>query len=118
MAEDDLRLRKAIEHAVEDEAQRVRACLKPPFPHGALQAVGADEDRIRRDWIGGVKIDRSSECFDAFPERIERGVVEILAIGVAVDHATAETELAHAALQLFSGVERILQGKMRKPRIA
>ncbi len=45
-------------------------------------------------------------------------MVEILAVGVAVDHDAAEFELMHAALELVGGRARILHREMAETRIA
>ena len=65
-----------------------------------------------------MQIDRRAQCRGAFPERIIGPVVEIFAVGVAVDHGAAELELAHAALELVGGGLGILHGQMRKAGIA
>ena len=45
-------------------------------------------------------------------------MVEILAVGVAVDHGAAEFQLAHAALELVGGAARVLHRQMREAGIA
>jgi hypothetical protein len=45
------------------------------------------------------------------PERIERRVIEILAVGMAVDHGAAEPELGYAAIE-FVGSSLHLHRKM------
>ena len=64
-----------------------------------------------------MQIDHRAQRFGALPERIERRVIEILAIGVAVDHGAAEFEVVHAALQLVRGGERILHREVREAGI-
>src|SRR5262249_2810513 len=45
-------------------------------------------------------------------------MVEILSIGMTIDHRTAKSELAYAALKLAGGGVRILHGEMGKSGIA
>ena len=118
MAEHQLGAREAVEQAAEHQPQGVRAGLKSPFPGGAAQAGDAFEHRGRGDRIGRMNIDRRAERLGALPERIERRMVEILAVGVAVDHGAAEFQLAHAALELVGGAARVLHRQMRKAGIA
>jgi hypothetical protein len=56
--------------------------------------------------------------FRAFPERKQRGMVEILAMGVAVDHGAAELQFVDTALQFVRRRARILHRQMRETRIA
>ena len=77
------------------------------------------EDRLRETRIAlerrrdghrvcRMEIDRYVECRDALPERQAARIVEIDALGVAVDQRALETELFHRALQLGGGLARIL----------
>ena len=45
-------------------------------------------------------------------------MVEILSVGMAVDHGAAEFQLAHAALELVGGTARILHRQMSEAGIA
>ena len=45
-------------------------------------------------------------------------MVEILAVGVAVDHGAAKFQLAHAAFELIGGAARVLHPQMREAGIA
>ena len=45
-------------------------------------------------------------------------MIEILPVGVAVDHGAAELELAHAALELVRGGVGTLHGEMREAMVA
>ena len=83
----------------EDDAQGVRAGFERPFPGGAPQAVVAVQHGRRRHRIGRMQIDHGTQRLRPLPERIERRVIKILPVGVAVDHGAAEFELAHAALE-------------------
>ena len=65
-----------------------------------------------------MNIDHRQQFLGPLPERVERRVVEILAVGVAVDHGAAEIELAHAPLEFVGRRTRILHGKMREARIS
>ena len=64
-----------------------------------------------------MQIDQRLERLRAFPERIERGIVQILPVGVAVDHGAAEFQVAHGAFELVRGSDGILHGKMGEPGI-
>src|SRR5262249_11897877 len=108
MAEDDLRARKAVEQAAEDQAQGVGAGLEPRFPGGAPQAGIAVKRTGGRQRIGGMNVNRRAEGLRPLPERMERGVVEVLAVGMAVDHGPAELQLVAAALQFVGGGDGIL----------
>src|SRR5262249_4699236 len=44
--------------------------------------------------------------------------VEVLPVGVAVDHGAAEVQFAHATLELVRGGNRVLHGEMGKSGIA
>jgi len=96
----------------------VRAGLESPFPGGAAQAAVSFQHRKRCNRIGGVQVDQRSQGLGALPERRERGMIEILPVGVAVDHRPAEFQVVHAAQQLVSGGQRVLHGQMREARIA
>src|SRR5271157_6383498 len=98
MAERQPRTRKAIEQPGEDKPQCMRAGFKAPLPGGAAQSLDAGKRRRRSNRIGRVDVDRGAERLRALPERIQRGMIEVLAVGVAVDHRAAELEAAHAAL--------------------
>ena len=65
-----------------------------------------------------MQIDRRVQRFGPLPEWIERWVIEIDPIAVAVDHDAAEAELADAALELVGGYAWILQRYMPEPGIA
>ena len=99
---------KAVEMPAEHKPQRMRAGLKSPFPGGAAQAGDAFQRRGGGNRISGVNINRRAECFRPLPERIERGMIEILPVGMAVDHGAAKLEFAQAALKLVGGAARVL----------
>ena len=65
-----------------------------------------------------MNVDRRLQRLGPVPERVQRRVVEILAIGVAVDHRPAKLQLAQAALQFIRCSLRVLHGKMREAGIA
>ncbi len=96
----------------------MRAGLETPFPGGAAQAVVAVERRGGRDRIGRMNVDRRAQRLRALPEWIERRVIEILAVGVAVDHRAAEFEVAHAAFEFGGGGGRVLHGEVSETGIA
>ncbi len=118
MAEHHLGAGKAIEQPAEYQPQGMRAGLETPFPSGAAQAVIALEHGRGHDRIGGMNVDRRAERLGPLPERMQRRMVEILAVGVAVDHGAGEFEVAHATFQLVGGAARILHRQMRKAGIA
>src|SRR5437588_5748403 len=118
VAEAEPAARKAVEQAAENQPQGVRSGLESPFPGGAPQALVAFKDRGGSHRVGRMQIDQRAKRFGALPERIERRIIEILTIGMAVDHGAAEFELAHATLKFVGRRARVLHGKMRKARIA
>src|SRR5262245_38817806 len=65
-----------------------------------------------------MEVERYVERLHTLPERIVSRVVEINAVGVAVDHRTDETEFTHATLQLVGSSSRVLHGEMCKARVA
>ena len=108
MAEHELGAGEPVEVATEHQPQRVGAGLEAPFPGGAPQP---DMPIKRRGWrhrVGGMDVDRLPPTPGLVPERLQRRVVEILAIGVAVDHGAAELQLAH-------GSARARQRRRRRP---
>ena len=64
-----------------------------------------------------MQVDQRVECFDLGPEWMQRRVVEILAIGVTVDHGAAEFQLVHAAIELVGGRLGVLHRQMREAGI-
>ena len=42
-----------------------------------------------------MDVDRRLEGLGPFPERLQRGMIEVLTVGVTVDHGAAELQLAH-----------------------
>ena len=64
-----------------------------------------------------MKVDGNGERLDQLPERQVPRIVEIKAVGMAVDERAPETELPHAALELPGGGIGLLHGQMREPRI-
>ena len=65
-----------------------------------------------------MDIDKRAQPLRRFPERIERLVIEIKPIGMAVDHCAFETELPHATFELARSGFGILHRDVRKARIA
>src|SRR5262245_27795074 len=100
MAEPQLGAREAIEYATEDQPQRVRSGLERPLPGGAAQPVVTRQHRRWRNRVGRMDIDQRAERLGALPERGKRGIVEVLSVGVSVDHRAAELQLVDAALKL------------------
>src|SRR3954470_17917207 len=98
MAEPELGTRKPVEHTAEYQTQGVRAGLEGPFPGGAAQSFVPFQDWSRHNRIGRVQVDQRAEHLGALPKWIKRRVVEILPIGMAVDHGAAEFQFLHAAL--------------------
>ena len=118
MPECEPRAREAIEHASEHDAQGVRTGLESPFPGRPPQPVVAVQHGRGRDRVGRMQIDERVQCLRPLPDGIERGMIQIHPIGMAVDHGAAELELAHAAFELVRGGGGVLQGKMREAAIA
>ena len=96
----------------------MRAGLDAPLPAGPLEALGPFEHRHRGHRIGRMQIDQRAERLRPLPERMERRVVEILPVGVAVDHGADEAELARATLELVGRRLGVLQGEMGEAGIA
>ena len=118
MAENEFGAGKPVEEAAEHQPQGVGAGLESPFPGGAPQPGVSVQGAGRRHRIGRVDVDRSSQCLRSIPERLQRWMVEILAVGVAVDHGAAEFQLALATLELIRGGSRVLHGKVREAVVA
>src|SRR6516162_7884355 len=106
--------REAVEHASEHDAQGVRAGLEGPFPRRPPQPVVAVQHGSGGERVGRMEIDERVQCLRPFPERVERAIIQIYPIGMAVDHGAAELELAHAAFELVRGGDGVLHGKMRE----
>src|SRR5262249_39424421 len=64
-----------------------------------------------------MQIDERAKHFGPLPERIERRIVEVLAVRMAVDHDPEESRLAYAALELVGRGEGILHSEVAEPRI-
>src|SRR5262250_601295 len=118
MSEGEPRAREALETASKYDAQRMRAGLERPFPRRPPQALVTIQHGGRRNGIGGMQIDECLERLRPLPKWVQRSVVQVLAIGMAIDHGAAEFELAHASFKLVRGGGGILHGQMRKPRVA
>ncbi len=65
-----------------------------------------------------MQIERHAKRFGALPQRISVGMIEILAVGVAVDHGAGEFQIAHAALEFVGRGLCVLHRKMREAEIA
>ena len=125
MADDELQLRKLIEHAAEHQAHDVNRGLDVPAParrgehvgHRRREAaIGNVDDALRRR--RRMQIDRRIELFGAFQDRPEELVVEIAAAVVAVDHGADEFLLAHPQLQFGRGLVRRRGRQHGEPGIA
>src|SRR5262249_17449442 len=118
MAEADAGTREAVKQPAENQPQRMRSGFERPLPGRAPQSLVALQYRRRADRIDGMQVNERTERFSALPERMERSVVEILSIGMPIDHRTGEFEPTHATLELGGGGTRILHGERGKSRIA
>src|SRR5262245_38846253 len=96
----------------------MRAGLEGPLPGGAAQPRMALQHGRRRNRISRMQIDRRVQGLGPLPEWIERRVIEIDPVAVAVDHDAAEAELTDAALELVGGYAWILQRHMPEAGIA
>src|SRR5262249_31897452 len=114
MSEGEPRARETIENASEYDAQRMRAGLERPFPRRPPQALVTVQHGRRRNGIGGMHIEESAERLRPLPEWVQRSVVQVLAVGMAIDHGAAEFELAHASFELVRGGGGILHWQMRE----
>src|SRR5262249_33246572 len=117
MAKADTHAWKTIEQAAEDQPQRVRSGFERPLPRGASQTLVALKNRRRRHRINGMQIDQRAKRFGPLPEWIERRIVEVLAVSMAVDHDPAESQLAYAALEFVGRGEGILHSEVAETRI-
>src|SRR5215472_17115703 len=118
MAEADAGTREAVKQSAENQPQRMRSGFEGPFPGCAPQSLVAVQYRRQADRIDGMQVNERVQRFGSLPERMECRVVEILSVGMAIDHRTAEFELTHATLELGGGGARILHRQMGKSGIA
>jgi hypothetical protein len=65
-----------------------------------------------------MQVDRSSESLRALPEPVELRIIEIFAVGMAVDQSSTKSEVAYAPFQIVRGRGGILHRKMRKTGVA
>jgi hypothetical protein len=65
-----------------------------------------------------MNVDGCAKRFRALPEWMQRGMIEILTVGVAVDHGAAEFQVADAAFHFVGSGARVLHGQMPKAGIA
>ena len=65
-----------------------------------------------------MEIDHRAKRVGALPERIERSVIEILTVGVAVDHRAAEFEIADATFSSSAARLGVLHRQMGEAGIA
>ena len=65
-----------------------------------------------------MQIDHRAERVGTLPKRIERRVVEILPVGVAIDHGAAELQFADAAFQLIGRRLGVLHREVSEAGIA
>src|SRR6516165_7919149 len=89
----------------------MRAGFEGPLPGRAPQSLVAVQNRRRADRIDGMQVNEHAERLSALPERMERRVVEILSVGMAIDHRTGEFELAYAAFEFVGGGVRAANGE-------
>jgi len=68
--------------------------------------------------VPGVQVDGDVQLLDPFPEGQKSAVVEIVAIGLAVDQCTSELQVLDGSLQFVSCRLGILQGDRRESTIA
>src|SRR5262245_11490506 len=93
------------------------AGLRRPTPHGCGQSRITIENRRTNRHVSWMKVDRNGERLNALPKRQVPGVIQIHAIGMAVDERALEAELLDAPFELFHGGLRLLHRQVRKPRI-
>ena len=109
VAEHERQLREAVEHAGDDETQRVQAGLHlEPEDRDVESALEHRPDHAARRRVG-MQIDGRVQGLGGLEDRPELRVVQILALGVRVHDDALEPQLRHAALDLFGGVGRILR---------
>ena len=61
-------------------------------------------------WITWMNIDDSLQGFYSLPEHVIAAVIEIGAVGLAVNEAALHAEDSHASLQFVSRAKGILEG--------
>ena len=86
VAEQQLCLGEAVEHAAEDDAQGMRCRLSRPAPRRTVQFRASGIGRWHHGRIGRMEIDRRVERFGSLPKRAEPVIVEVQAVGLADDH--------------------------------
>ena len=116
VAEHQSAAREAVEMPAEHEPQRVRAGLEAPSPCGPHQPLWPD----RR----GARSGRS-DAYRSAPRGLRpvprTGVgtdVEVLAVGMAVDHGATKLEFSHAAFEFVGGRQGVLHRQVGKAGIA
>ena len=69
------------------------------------------------DGIPGMRINRKLKGSEALSEHRVSIPVEILAVGLTIDHGSLKPEVMDAALKLVGSLRRVLHGQMSKPTI-
>src|SRR5262249_61165354 len=105
---------ETTETASKYDPQRRRAGPERPFPRRPPQALVTVQHGRRRNGIGGMQIDECLERLRPLPEWVPRSVVQVLAVGMAIDHGAAEFELAHASFELVRGGGGLLHWEIRQ----
>ncbi len=109
VTDDDLQLGEAVEHAGGHDPDRMGADLDAIAPHGGVHAVVAQGAAHQVGRGARVDVERIARGLGSLEDRPEFGAVEVVVIGVRVDHHPVELQLANGPLQLF----RCTLGSMR-----
>jgi hypothetical protein len=70
------------------------------------------------DGIRRVKINRSFQGGDALPEDRILVQIEILAVGLAIDHGSLELEIMHATFEFVGRFDGIVHGQMGESTVS
>ena len=118
MSEDNLQAWKAIEDTSEHQPQEMRGGVDRPLPDGLEKLVATFQHMGLTERVARVEIKRDVQRLHPLSKWIMARIVEIHALGLAVDHRSDETEIANATLELVGRGRRALHCEMSKARVA
>jgi hypothetical protein len=117
MAEDESKIGESIEHAGEDETEKMDAGVDAEAPSPQRELLVALEIRSHDRGMGfaWVEVNRHSECLRTLEYAPELLVVEKAALRVAIDHRTLESKFGDRAIELLDRGSGIRSRKGCKP---
>ncbi|MCY1233354.1 hypothetical protein D9M69_328950 [compost metagenome] len=118
MAEDELQAREAVEHAAEQQTQRVRCGFHAPPPRRPGQLRMPGEHLRLHKGIGRMQVHRHVQRLHALPERVIGGIVVVAPMRMAVHQRALEAELQHGTFQLGCRLLGVLHRQRGKAGIA